>query len=94
MHQAGPAIFPIDETKDHCHETNSVVDCRQSAAFVFHAHFVAREIDVVDPKSGFVDGRGGNGMATSGGTEHFFADQPDNAAKPRNIVSKLQTRRC
>jgi hypothetical protein len=26
MHQAGPAIFPIDEAKDHCHGINSVVD--------------------------------------------------------------------
>jgi hypothetical protein len=26
MHQAGPAIFPIDEAKDECHGINSVVD--------------------------------------------------------------------
>jgi hypothetical protein len=26
MHQAGPAIFPIDEAQDDCHGINSVVD--------------------------------------------------------------------
>jgi hypothetical protein len=30
------------------------------AALVFQAHFVANEIDFVEPKSGFVDGSGGN----------------------------------
>ena len=28
VHQAGPAIFPIDQAKDDCHGINSVVDCR------------------------------------------------------------------
>jgi hypothetical protein len=41
------------------------------AAFVFHAHFVASEIDVVEPKSGFVDGGRDNGKAASGATLQF-----------------------
>lgn len=56
MQQAGPAIFPIDEAKDHCHGINPVVDAEQVAAFMFHGHFVPDEIDVVEPKSGFVGG--------------------------------------
>jgi hypothetical protein len=27
VQEAGPAIFTINETKDECHGTNSVVDC-------------------------------------------------------------------
>jgi hypothetical protein len=33
----------------------------KAAPPVFHAHFVANEIDFVEPKSGFVDGSGDNG---------------------------------
>jgi hypothetical protein len=35
MHQAGPAIFPIDEAKDHCHGINSVVDASTLQALCF-----------------------------------------------------------
>jgi hypothetical protein len=42
------------------------------AAPVFHAHFVANEIDFVEPKSGFVAGSGGNFGSWAGfGTESF-----------------------
>lgn len=27
VQEAGPAIFAIDEAKDECHGTNSIVDC-------------------------------------------------------------------
>jgi len=51
MLQAGPAIFAIDETKNGCHGINSIVDrANQAAAVMFHAHFVAGEIDVVELK--------------------------------------------
>ena len=48
MQEAGPAIFAIDEAKNECHGTNSIVDCiTKTAAPVLRADFVGREIDVV-----------------------------------------------
>jgi hypothetical protein len=48
VQEAGPAIFAIDEAKNECHGTNSIVDCMtKTAALVLRADFVGREIDVV-----------------------------------------------
>jgi hypothetical protein len=40
-------------------ESTPLLIADQVAALVFQAHFVANEIDFVEPKSGFVDGSGG-----------------------------------
>jgi hypothetical protein len=42
-------------------ESTPLLIADEVAALVFQAHFVADEIDFVEPKSGFVDGSGGNG---------------------------------
>jgi hypothetical protein len=42
VQEAGPAIFAIDEAKNECHGTNSIVDCMtETAALVLQADFVA-----------------------------------------------------
>src|SRR5581483_7215431 len=53
----GPAVFPIDETEDQRHGTNSVVDYpTRIAALCFTSISSGDEIDVVRLKSGFVAG--------------------------------------
>lgn len=44
MLETGPAIFAIDEAKNECHGTNSIVDCMtKTAALVLRADFVASQ---------------------------------------------------
>jgi len=54
VQETGPAIFAIDEAKNECHGTNSIVDCMtKTAALALQADFVGEEIDVVGPENGF-----------------------------------------
>jgi hypothetical protein len=54
MHQAGPAIFAIDEAKNECHGTNSVVDCMTKIAPVCFVRIsLGTKIDFVGPEIGF-----------------------------------------
>jgi hypothetical protein len=57
VHQAGPAIFAIDELKDRCHGINSVVDHGLTLPRqCFRRVSLPGKNDVVELKSGFVEG--------------------------------------
>jgi hypothetical protein len=62
------------------------------AAFVFHGHFVGSEIDVVEPKSGFMDGGRGSGAHRLGYDPVFFRrpgqEAVDVASKPLKLLAQ------
>jgi hypothetical protein len=54
MLEASPAIFAIDQVKNDCHGTNSIVDyLAKIAALCFRRISSGYEIDFADAKIGF-----------------------------------------